>query len=228
MFPALAEDVRAEHPGTTHHVQLRRQLGARRRDRVRRPRRRVRRGEREDDADGDRRLPDRGRPGRSSRRTSSRSRCRRATPGKITGLKDFATASKTIVVCDEGRCPAAPQRRQVFGIAKITPKRGQLRAGRHERADEGGGERRGRGPRLRHRRAGGRATRSRASRSPRRTRRSPPTRSPRSRARRTRRSPTPGSPTCRRTRADLQAAGFLAPRTLDAAGTRSRASRARC
>ena len=41
-------------------------------------------------------------------------------PGKITGLKDFATSSRTIVVCaKEVPCGAAAT--QVFGIAKITP-----------------------------------------------------------------------------------------------------------
>jgi molybdate transport system substrate-binding protein len=41
-------------------------------------------------------------------------------PGSITGLKDFATASKTIVVCDKA-VPCGAAATQVFGIAKITP-----------------------------------------------------------------------------------------------------------
>ena len=41
-------------------------------------------------------------------------------PGKITGLKDFATATKTIVVCDKA-VPCGAAATTVFGIAKITP-----------------------------------------------------------------------------------------------------------
>lgn len=45
----------------------------------------------------------------------------KGNPAKITGLKDFADAKKTIVVCDkEVPCGAAAQ--QVFDIAKITAK----------------------------------------------------------------------------------------------------------
>ena len=42
-------------------------------------------------------------------------------PGKITGLKDFADAAKTIVVCDP-TVPCGAAATQVFGIAKITAK----------------------------------------------------------------------------------------------------------
>jgi molybdate transport system substrate-binding protein len=42
-------------------------------------------------------------------------------PGKITGLADFADATKTVVVCDEEvPCGAAAQR--VFGLAKVSAK----------------------------------------------------------------------------------------------------------
>lgn len=45
----------------------------------------------------------------------------KGNPGKVTGLEDFADASKTIVVCaKEVPCGAAAQ--QVFGIAKISAK----------------------------------------------------------------------------------------------------------
>lgn len=45
----------------------------------------------------------------------------KGNPGRITGLKDFADASKTIVVCDkEVPCGAAAQ--QVFDIAELTAK----------------------------------------------------------------------------------------------------------
>jgi molybdate transport system substrate-binding protein len=42
-------------------------------------------------------------------------------PGKVTGLRDFADASKTIVLCDPA-VPCGAAAKQVFGIAKITPK----------------------------------------------------------------------------------------------------------
>lgn len=42
-------------------------------------------------------------------------------PGKITGLKDFADAARTIVVCDEA-VPCGAAATQVFDIAKITAK----------------------------------------------------------------------------------------------------------
>lgn len=42
-------------------------------------------------------------------------------PGKITGLKDFADASKTVVVCDT-TVPCGAAATQVFDLAKITAK----------------------------------------------------------------------------------------------------------
>ena len=42
-------------------------------------------------------------------------------PGKVTGLKDFADAAKTIVVCDPA-VPCGAAAKQVFGIARITAK----------------------------------------------------------------------------------------------------------
>jgi molybdate transport system substrate-binding protein len=44
-----------------------------------------------------------------------------ANPGRITGLKDFGTASKTIVVCDK-QVPCGAAAQQVFALAKVSAK----------------------------------------------------------------------------------------------------------